>query len=95
MSIVEVAAHGDKGIINTPFEILNENLEFDGVDRGTVYMEMKWVYDDETAKMLATQKAAVAKKSMFAGMWPFGKKKSSEEDMTEENKKKLEEDKKK
>ena len=94
MSIVEVAAHGDKGIINTPFEILNENLEFDGVDRGTVYMEMKWVYDDETAKMLATQKAAVAKKSMFAGMWPFGKKKSSEEDMTEENKKKLEEDKK-
>ena len=45
MSIVEVAAHGDKGMINTPFEILNENLEFDGVDRGVVYMEMKWFYE--------------------------------------------------
>lgn len=81
MSIVEVAAHGDKGMINTPFEILNENLEFDGVDRGVVYMEMKWIYDEETAKMLEAKKAATVRgKSMFAGMWPFGKKKSSAED---------------
>ena len=83
MSIVEIAAHGDKGMINTPFEILNENLEFDGVDRGVVYMEMKWVYDEETAKMLEAKKAATVRgKSMFAGMWPFGKKSAIEDEAT-------------
>ncbi len=90
MSIVEVAAHGDRGIVNTPFEILNENLEFDGVNRGTVYMEMKWVYDEETAQTLAAQKAVTSRKSVFSGIWPFAKKKGSTDN--EEEKKKQEEE---
>merc|ERR1711998_781946 len=53
LTIIEVAAQGERGIINAPFEVLNEDLEFDGVSRGTLYLEMKWIYDEATAEMLA------------------------------------------
>ena len=89
MSIIEVAAQGDRGIVNAPFEILNENLEFDGVDRGIVHMEMKWVYDEETAKILEANKMASAKKTW--SIWPFGGKKKKQEE-EEESKKKIEEE---
>ena len=80
LTIIEVAAQGERGIINAPFEVLNEDLEFDGVSRGTLYLEMKWIYDEATAEMLAANKAAAMKGGLFSGLWPWKKKKKKEDE---------------
>ena len=66
LTIIEVAAAGEKGIVNCPYDILNEDLEFDGVNRGVLFLEMKWVYDEITAKLLAEEK--LKGPGMFSGL---------------------------
>ena len=51
ISMVEVAAAGTVGINNTKYSLLNENLEFDGVERGSIFLGLKWIYDEATANM--------------------------------------------
>jgi len=75
LSIVEVAAAGEKGVINCPYNVLNENLEFDGVNRGILYLEMIWVFDEATAKLLAEEKARDHSGGLFRGFLNLFKKK--------------------
>ena len=48
LSMVEVAAMGATGIVNQGYALTNENLEFDGTDRGMLFLELKWIYDEAT-----------------------------------------------
>lgn len=82
LTIVEVAAAGEKGVVNCPYNILNENLEFDGVNRGILYLEMVWVHDEATAKLLAEAKARGQSGWLLKSFLSiFKKKENAEEDV--------------
>ena len=85
LTIIEVAAAGEKGIVNCPYDILNEDLEFDGVNRGVLFLEMKWVYDEITAKFLAEEK--LKGPGIFSGLMNllFKKKDKASESSTEKD----------
>jgi hypothetical protein len=57
LSMVEVAAMGVNGIVNQGYPLANENLEFDGNDRGMLFLELKWIYDAATGEFASLSDA--------------------------------------